>query len=89
MGPIKDELGVEQGGPNSSEMYKIYNNEQLQSAQESGFGTAISGVQVASVGQDDDTALLSNDLHPLQCLLDLALLYCEKHQVQLSAGKTN
>ena len=23
MGPIKDELGVEQGGPNSSEMYKI------------------------------------------------------------------
>ena len=27
MGPIKDQLGVEQGGPNSSEEYKIYNNE--------------------------------------------------------------
>ena len=33
MGPIKDELGVEQGGPNSSEFYKIYNNEQLTVAQ--------------------------------------------------------
>ena len=26
MGPISDELGLEQGGPNSSEFYKIYNN---------------------------------------------------------------
>ena len=29
MGPIKDECGVEQGGVNSSEYYKVYNNEQL------------------------------------------------------------
>ena len=35
MGPIRDELGLEQGGPNSSELYKIYNNEQLTTAQES------------------------------------------------------
>ena len=95
MGPIKDQLGVEQGGPNSSEFYKIYNNEQLTVAQESGLGTVVSGgsnivsgIPVASVGQADDTALLSNDLHQLQCLLDLSLQYCEKHQVKLSAGKT-
>ena len=37
MGPIHDQLGLEQGGPNSSEHYKIYNNEQLVTAQESGF----------------------------------------------------
>ena len=43
---------------------------------------------MASVGQADDTALLSNDIHQLQCLLDLTLIYCQKHQVQLSAEKT-
>ena len=88
MGPIKDELGIEQGGPNGSEYWKIYNNEQLSVAQESGLGASISGIPAASVGQADDTALLSHDLHQLQCLLDLSLLYCQKHQVQLSAGKT-
>ena len=88
MGPIKDQLGVEQGGPNSSEYYKIYNNEQLTTAQRSGLGITIAGHPVASVGQADDTALISHDIHHLQCLLDLSLLYCQKHQVQLSAGKT-
>ena len=88
MGPIRDQLGVEQGGPNSSEFYKLYNNEQLTVAQESGLGTSISGIPVAAVGQADDTALVSNDLHQLQCLLDLSLAYCKKHQVKLSAGKT-
>ena len=43
---------------------------------------------MAAVGQADDTALVSNDIHQLQCLLDLSLLYCERHQVQLSAEKT-
>ena len=88
MGPISDELGLEQGGPNSSEHYKIYNNEQLITAQERGFGTTISGFPVAAVGQADDTALISNDIHQLQCLLNLSVLYCNKHQVQLSPGKT-
>jgi hypothetical protein len=88
MGPIHDELGVEQGGTRSSDHYKIYNNEQLTTAQESGFGTAISGIAVASVGQADDTALLSNDILQLQHLLNLSLNYCKKHQVQLSPGKT-
>ena len=76
------------GGPNSSEYWKIYNNEQLSVAQGSGLGASISGIHAASVGQADDTALLSHDLHQLQCLLDLSLIYCRKHQVQLSAGKT-
>ena len=88
MGPIQDMLGLEQGGPNSSEHYKIYNNEQLDTAQFSELGTSVGGVHVASVGQADDTALVSNDFHQLQCLLDLSLAYCAKHQVLLSAGKT-
>ena len=88
MGPIQDQLGLEQGGPNSSELYKIYNNEQLQSAQDSDLGAVVSGIPVAAVGQADDTALLSSDIHQLQCLLNLSITYCNKHQVQLSAGKT-
>ena len=88
MGPIRDELGLEQGGPNSSEHYKIYNNEQLVSAQKSGFGTSIFGFPVAAVGQADDTALISNNIHQLQHLLNLSVLYCNKHQVLLSPGKT-
>ena len=88
MGPIDDQLGVEQGGPNGSEHYKIYNNEQLRTAQDSGLGAAISGIPVAAVGQADDTALLSNSIHQLQHLLNLSILYCDKHQVTLSAGKT-
>ena len=88
MGPIDDQLGVEQGGPNGSEHYKIYNNEQLRTAQDSGLGAAISGIPVAAVGQADDTALLSNSIHQLQHLLNLSIYYCDKHQVTLSAGKT-
>ena len=60
MGPIHDQLGVGQGGPNSSEHYKVYNNEQLVTAQESGFGTLVAGCQVASVGQADDTSTHAN-----------------------------
>ena len=40
------------------------------------------------MGQVDDTSLLCNDIHQLQRLLDLVLIYCQKRQVQLSAGKT-
>ena len=33
MGPIKDELGLEQGGTNSREYYKLHSNENLTTAQ--------------------------------------------------------
>ena len=35
MGPIYDEHGLEQGGCNSSDWYKIYNNELLKTIQKS------------------------------------------------------
>ena len=88
MGPISDQLGVEQGGPNSSDFYKIYNNEQISGAQTSGFGTSIGNVNVAAIGLADDTALVSNDISQLQHLLQLTLNYCQEYQVQLSAVKT-
>ena len=88
MGPIHDKRGTEQGGPNSTEHYKIYNNEQLTEAQESGLGTSVGDSEVAAVGQADDSALCSNDIHQLQFLLNLTMNYCAKYQVELSASKT-
>ena len=91
MGPIHDELGVEQGGVNSSDYYKIINNEQLSVPQDTDFGVNLSeggDIHIASIGQADDTVLLSNDLHNLQFLLHLTLNYCKKYHIELSATKT-
>ena len=88
MGPIHDQRGVEQGGPNSSDHYKLYNNEQLREAQESGLGSCLGDLRVAAVGQADDSAVCSNDIHQLQYLLELTRNYCSKYQVELSASKT-
>ena len=88
MGPIKDELGVEQGGPSGSDFYKIYNNEQLKTAQQSQLGINIGDAVVAAVGQADDTALVAEDPHQLQHLLNLSVEYCDKYQVELSSSKT-
>ena len=88
MGPIRDQVGVEQGGPSSSDHYKIYNNEQMTTSQNSGFGTHLGDVEIAAISQADDTALVSNDINELQHLVQLSLDYCAKYQVELSAGKT-
>ena len=91
MGPIHDELGVEQGGVNSSDFYKILNNEQLSVPQETNFGVNFGGsddIHVASIGQADDTVLISHDLVKLKFLLKLTLNYCQKYHVELSAPKT-
>ena len=63
MGPINDEIGLEQGGKNSSEHWKTYNNEQLNVPQETDFGVILNGgeVHVAAIGQADDTVFVSTD----------------------------
>ena len=66
----------------------VYNNEQLSLAQQSGLGVTLGPVTVSDIGQADDVALISNDLHSLQCLLDLSLFYCQKYHITLSRGKT-
>ena len=63
MGPIADECGVEQGGMISSDMYKVYNDEQLNLAQVSNFGVPLGPVTVSGLGQADDVAHVANDLH--------------------------
>ena len=77
MGPIQDEKGVEQGGSNSGEFYKIFGKTQLTLAQSSKLGVKLPGdTTISAIGQADDTILISNDLHALQSLLDLTLHFC-------------
>ena len=89
VGPVIDEHGLEQGGPNSSDLYKVYNNELLKTVQSLGQGVDIgNNVVVSAVGQADDIALLSNNIFKLFNILYLALQYCQKYQVDLCADKT-
>ena len=91
MGPINDELGVEQGGVSSSDLYQILNNEQLSVPQETKFGINFANsddVHVASIGQADDTVLVSNDLVKLKFLLKLTMNFCNKYHIELSPSKT-
>ena len=91
MGPISDKWGLEQGGVNCSEFYKVYNNKQLTLAQDSQLGVDLGGpdpLVVSAIGQADDVALVSDSIFDLQSLLDLSLRYCKEHHVTLRADKT-
>ena len=66
MGPIYDEHGVEQGGANSGDLYKIYNNELFTTAQESNQGVDLgNNLVISAVGQADDSVLSSNTITSL------------------------
>ena len=88
MGPAKDDTGFEQGGINSSDYYKMYNNEQLESAQCSGLGVDVGSAVISAAGQADDVILLSNDIYCLKLLVKLTEDYCKKYRVQLEPKKT-
>ena len=88
MGPAVDITGFEQGGVNSSDFYKLYNNEQLDVAQSSDLGIDIGSSVVSAVGQADDVILLSNSLYDLKLLLRLTESYCSKFRIKLEPGKT-
>ena len=88
LGGICDNIGVEQGGVNSDRIYKLCNNVQLQTAQLSQLGVVMGSVIVSSIGQADDTALVSNCLTKLCGLLHLAVQYCKNYHVELVPEKT-
>ena len=89
MGPIYNQLGLEQGGPNSSEFYKIYGNNHLKTAQNSKQGIDLGNNQVISaIGLADDTCLVANRLSNLLNILYLTNIYCEKYGVTLCPTKT-
>ena len=82
MGPAKDQTGFEQGGVNSSDYYKLYNNEQLKSAQESSLGVDIGSGIIAAIGQADDVILVAPSPYRLQLLVMLTEEYCLKYRVR-------
>ena len=88
MGPATDTTGFEQGGVNSSDFYKLYNNEQLKSAQDSRLGADIGSGVISAIGQADDVILASHSLHSLQMLVYLTEQYCAKFRVKLEPSKT-
>ena len=88
MGPIHDKLGVEQGGCNSDRIYRLANNKELSLTQASMLGLNLGAVHVASIGQADDVALISDDIHKLQCILHLAMSYAEEYHVEMVPEKT-
>jgi hypothetical protein len=88
MGPILDLLGVEQGGINSDRLYKLANNSQIDVAQNSKLGVNLGSNTISCIGQADDSALLANDIHSLNNLLQLTLEYCQKYSVTLVPEKT-
>ena len=74
MGPICDLIGLEQGGVNSDRLYKLCNNIQLSTAQLSQLGVPMGQIVVSSVGQADDTALVSNCPFKLMGLLQFNIV---------------
>ena len=91
MGPVIDLWGVEQGGRNSSELYKVFDNAQIEVAQDSNLGVFLGGAHklvLSAIGQADDVALVSNDIFAIQHLLHLSLQYCMHHHMKLRADKT-
>ena len=88
MGPIRDLLGVEQGGINSDRLYKLANNDQLTVAQNSNLGIDMGSCTISAIGQADDSVLQANDIHSLQNLLILTLEYCQRYNVTLVPEKT-
>ena len=91
MGPIHNLWGGEQGGKNSGEFYKVYNNEQLRILQESELGVPLLGADpiiISAVAQADDICLISNNIFSLHCLQLLSLTYCSNYNIALRADKT-
>ena len=88
MGPAPDMTGFEQGDINSGDFYKLYNNQQLKTAQSSSLGVNLVSSTISAVGQADDVVLVANDLDSLRLLAALTESYCKRFRVKLVPSKT-
>ena len=86
MGPVKDKLGVVQGGVNSDRL----NNQELKATQQSVLEIKIGDIHCSCVGQADDVCLLSDDIHRFYCILflNLAIQYTKEYHIEMVPEKT-
>ena len=100
-GPAPDTTGFEQGAINSSDYYKLYNNEQITAANASKLGVSLGGntcgnngsnitgnIVISAIAQADDVILCANNIDCLRFLVTLTENYCQKYRVKLVASKT-
>ena len=88
MGGIKDEVGIEQGGVHSSDLYTLYNNEHLDNVQDLKLGVSVYDQQVSTLAIADDVALISDNIFFLKNILRISLNYCKEFHVSLATEKT-
>ena len=88
LGPIQDERGLEQLEVSSSDFYKIFGKEQLETANKSELGVTMRDITISAIGQADDTVLVSNNPYDIGNLLSLTLTFCSKYQVNICPEKT-
>ena len=78
MGPIIDDRVLEQGGPNSTDLNKVFGKEQIQTAQLFKLGVPFKTVFISAIAQGDDNILTTTSPYALQNLLQLTLNFCSK-----------
>ena len=69
--PYVNQQGVRQGGVLNADLYKVYNNDQLDRLQNSGKGSCIGGIRMQAPACADDVTVLSKNTNDLQFLVNI------------------
>ena len=80
--------GVKQGGLLSAELYKLYIEDLLKSYEKSKIGCRIGTITINAVACADDIALVSDNSHDLQILVNQAVQYNITHRYKLQPKKS-
>ena len=86
--PFPINQGVKQGGILSADLYKLYINDLLKNTEKSGLGAKIGTIHCAAPTCADDVALVSDNPHELQVLINMAFHYSCKERYKLQPLKS-
>jgi hypothetical protein len=79
---------VKQGGLSSAELYILYIEDLLKSYENSKIGCRIGTITINAVACDDGIALISDNPHDLQILVNQAVQYSITHRYKLQPQKS-
>jgi hypothetical protein len=80
--------GVRQGGVLSTDLYKLFHNDNLVMLEESGLGLKIGATYVGCPTVADDTALLDDEPHEMQAMAAVCTDYSKAHWSELHPIKS-